>query len=70
MADNNANEYSTVTLSLDDGTKCRSAANRRIAISADLAGCFLDDRGYLLLGQVRIYRQYQSRYSGNMRASR
>lgn len=26
----------------------RSAANRRIAISADLAGCFLDDRGYLL----------------------
>ena len=30
----------------------RSAANRRIAISADLAGCFLDDRGYLLLGQI------------------
>ena len=24
MADNNANEYSTVTLSLDDGTECES----------------------------------------------
>ena len=28
MADNNANEYSTVTLSLDDGTECECAIVR------------------------------------------
>lgn len=28
MADNNANEYSTVTLSLDDGTECECAIAR------------------------------------------
>ena len=30
MADNNANEYSTVTLSLDDGTECECAIVRTI----------------------------------------